>query len=222
VTGADRSICAGVRAWGAIACVCLLLAACQLAQASPGSPEGFQLVVLSQNRADLLPSQYELADSWAVLSFVPLTDSLLTITASDISEYDWTSQIITLTDEGSRKFTDAEKAAGGPFESSMRCFVVTFGGRRLFGGVFLPPESPLMNGREINYPVITVHEYHDTGRRLGVSGKQHPVLAAQPDFGYYTNHETVYEYFRGLGKLTGVAPSSAPPASLIVPPSGTP
>ena len=93
---------------------------------------------------------YDLERSWAFLSQVDLSDPVVSITSADIEIYNWTQQTITLTEAGTKRFYEAYNAPGPIPMWEDSCFVVTFNGVRVYGGLHLLGGSAM----GIKFPVF--------------------------------------------------------------------
>ena len=93
---------------------------------------------------------YTLDESWPILSTVDLGGASLILTVDDVDSYAWADQEMTLTTSASRRMVDAFGTTISSPDLTGKPFVVTVDGIRVYGGVFLYPQSAM----GISYPVI--------------------------------------------------------------------
>lgn len=57
-------------------------------------------------------------------------------------------------------------------------------------------------------PTVRIHVYHDTGERVTIGGREHPVLRAQASYGYFVEHEgELYGWDQSLQGAQQIAPN---------------
>ena len=159
------------------------------------APDSFKLVVLNDTY-ESLELYRPTVDSWGILSRVSLDGSVFTITAADITNYDWTQQSMALSEAATQRLLAAFHEPSLPLAPSHQAFVVTLDGERLYGGVFLLPASAIAT----KFPVIYVdqEEHHFVFRlRPAQSSK----LIDQSNWGAIRSTR-IHDFFLRQGKLS--------------------
>lgn len=118
----------------------------------------FRIDIL-QGDASSLRLGYEYSEAWEIIQTND-EEILLTIDESDIENYDWQNQVITLTESGSLKLE--------PYLPDIlivkNAFVVRLGEREQYGGVVIEEGSAMA----IRYPVIYISTENATNYKLTI------------------------------------------------------
>jgi len=193
----------------------------------------FQLHILkiSRDQLKLYGEDGKFEQSWNKLKTINLSScDLFVITESDIESYNWPDQSIMLTPKASLRLVKLMKKFFPPIEESPlprrkdwfylgmvnialteQIFLIVFKGKKLYGGIFIYPES----ARGASYPVIysKVTAFTDLEplklQIMLVIRPEHSVMGAldgykklDPSLKKRIELEKVRDFFQQLGKLT--------------------
>ena len=130
----------------------LIVSGCTALQSKTPS---FHLYIMNEDW-EYLKNKYEYKEVWSIIKELDLKNNLAEISETDIEEYNWSTQEITLTTNASKRLNSIiSEEEWFQIRALKAIFIGTVDEQPLYGGVFLEKESQA----GIDFPVI----YPDTG-----------------------------------------------------------
>lgn len=193
-----------------IGCVCLVLgvASCNgLVEKSEFEDHKFQIALMSENvsnRWNPLLVRQEI--SWLTLQKAFPDEIAYILTEDDIEIYDWSEQVVTITELASRNLGEFLECPEQYWTKDLiflcmdfRAFVVALENEPVYGGIFSHDTTPSI----IQQPVIFVSLFDEKmvfSIRPSVGIPEEEITIIEP-YWYGIKSEKIRDLFRNLGKL---------------------